>query len=70
MGSMGEFYSEIFNGAMRKINAEVKNLIQYIMSGAWFKKEDTIEFGMSKKKLVNSAGKKKKTYRTHSGIVK
>ena len=43
LGDMDEFDNEVFNAARQKRNEEEQHILQYIMSGAWFKTKDKNE---------------------------
>lgn len=53
---MDEFDNEVFNQATSKRGVEESNILQYIMSGAWFHSEDQIELGMRDSNKCNLCG--------------
>ena len=53
---MKEFDNEVFNQATSKRGEEEMNILQYIMSGAWFKSDDQIELGMRDSKKCSLCG--------------
>ena len=53
---MEEFDNEVFNQATSKRGIEESNILQYIMSGAWFQSDDQIELGMRDSKKCSLCG--------------
>ena len=56
LGKMDEFDNEVFNAAVKKRNDEEQHIIQYIMSGAWFKTKDKNELGVNYTSLCQLCG--------------
>ena len=51
-----EFDNEVFIKATRKRNPEDLNILQYIMSLAWFKGEDQVELGIKDQNKCSLCG--------------